>query len=80
MIFSGCLLILLICSLSHALNLAELRQRSVYQVLTDRFARSDGLVTPCDAGQRRYCGGTWKGIEQRLGYIQNMGFDTSRLA
>ena len=23
-----------------------------------------------------YCGGTWKGLESRLGYIQEMGFDT----
>jgi len=24
---------------------------------------------------KRYCGGTWKGIEQNLDYIKGMGFD-----
>ncbi len=58
------------------LTLPELRPRTIYQALTDRFARSDGLITECDLGKREYCGGSWKGIEQRLGYIQDMGFDT----
>ncbi|KAJ6569459.1 glycoside hydrolase family 13 protein [Mycena capillaripes] len=60
---------------STAATASDWRGRSIYQVITDRFARSDGSVTsPCDPKDRRYCGGSWKGIIQRLDYIQNMGF------
>jgi hypothetical protein len=68
--------VFLAASCTTALTLPELRHRSIYQVLTDRFARHDGLITECDTGKRDYCGGSWKGIEGRLGYIQDMGFDT----
>lgn len=61
-----------------ALTSAQLRERSIYQVLTDRFARHDGHRTPCNAEDRVYCGGTWKGIELQLEYIQGMGFDTGK--
>ncbi|KAF2020229.1 glycoside hydrolase family 13 protein [Aaosphaeria arxii CBS 175.79] len=51
------------------------RSRSIYQVFTDRFARTDGSTThPCDVKNNIYCGGTWKGIENKLDYIKNMGF------
>jgi len=44
--------------------------------MTDRFARSDGnLVAECDVEAGKYCGGSWRGITQRLDYIQEMGFD-----
>lgn len=46
----------------------------MYQLLTDRFARSNGDKTPCH-DLRKYCGGTWKGILENLDYIQGMGFD-----
>ncbi|KAL8786566.1 MAG: hypothetical protein Q9213_002703 [Squamulea squamosa] len=49
------------------------RGRSIYQIMTDRFSPSN-TTTPCDATERRYCGGTWQGIINRLDYIQNMGF------
>jgi alpha-amylase len=61
---------------SHGLVKPDLRHRSIYQVLTDRFARSDGALAPCELGAKQYCGGDWKGIEQRIDYIQGMGFDT----
>ncbi|KAF2726302.1 glycoside hydrolase family 13 protein [Polychaeton citri CBS 116435] len=52
------------------------RSRSIYQVVTDRFARTDGSTTAsCDTGDQTYCGGSWKGIENNLDYIQDMGFD-----
>lgn len=52
------------------------RHRSVYQVLTDRFARTDNSTTAaCNVADYEYCGGTWKGIEYNLDYIQDMGFD-----
>ncbi|KAI9831415.1 MAG: hypothetical protein M1826_003588 [Phylliscum demangeonii] len=55
---------------------AQWRGRAIYQVLTDRYGRTDGSTTaPCDPSARAYCGGTWRGIMSRLDYIQGMGFD-----
>lgn len=52
---------------------AEWRESSIYQVLTDRFATTEGSSSNCQINN--YCGGTWKGIENKLDYIQGMGFD-----
>uniref|UniRef100_A0A7S3N697 alpha-amylase n=1 Tax=Euplotes harpa TaxID=151035 RepID=A0A7S3N697_9SPIT len=52
----------------------EWKSRSIYQVLTDRFARTDGGVESCK-NLGNYCGGTYKGLINNLDYIQNMGFD-----
>lgn len=58
-----------------ALSPAQWRGQSVYQVLTDRFARTDGSTTAtCNTGDQNYCGGTWQGIINHLDYIQGMGF------
>ncbi|KAK1999176.1 alpha amylase [Colletotrichum falcatum] len=57
-----------------ALTKEDWRRQTIYQVLTDRFARSDGSTTaPCDVADEAYCGGTWRGIAQRLDYIQGLG-------
>ncbi|PPJ61155.1 hypothetical protein CBER1_04170 [Cercospora berteroae] len=49
------------------------RSQSIYQVLTDRFALTNGSTTqPCGWGN--YCGGTWQGIVNKLDYIKGMGF------
>lgn len=50
------------------------KQRSVYQVLTDRFARTDGSTSACTS-LSNYCGGTFKGLQNHLDYIAGMGFD-----
>jgi alpha-amylase len=56
-----------------ALTPAQWRSQSIYQVITDRFARTDGSTSAsCDLN--RYCGGTWQGLIKKLDYIQNMGF------
>lgn len=53
----------------------EWRSQSIYFMLTDRFARTDGSTdAPCDLNARGYCGGTFKGIIDQLDYIQGMGF------
>ncbi|KAF4550375.1 Alpha-amylase A type-3-like protein [Elsinoe fawcettii] len=52
----------------------EWRSQSIYQVLTDRFARDDGSTTPCITDDRLYCGGTFRGIISQLSYIQSLGF------
>lgn len=56
-----------------ALTSAQWRSQSIYQVLTDRFALTNGSTTqPCGVGS--YCGGTWQGIVNKLDYIKGMGF------
>jgi len=56
-----------------ALTPAQWRSQSIYQVITDRFARTDGSTSAqCDV--QRYCGGTWEGMINHLDYIQGMGF------
>lgn len=53
----------------------EWRSRSIYQVVTDRFGRSDGSTTAsCDPGLGKYCGGSWNGLVDKLDYIKGMGF------
>ncbi|KAG4027862.1 hypothetical protein MFRU_026g00440 [Monilinia fructicola] len=53
----------------------EWRTRSIYQVFTDRFARTDSSnITDCPSQTYGYCGGTWQGIINKLDYIQDMGF------
>ena len=69
-------LFLLTWSHVRAAKPAQWRERSIYQLLTDRFALPDGNTTAiCDTSKARYCGGTWSGIEGQLDYIQDMGFD-----
>ncbi|CZT09340.1 hypothetical protein WAI453_003201 [Rhynchosporium graminicola] len=74
--FTSALLTLVTLSTSvSALTAAQWRGQSVYQVLTDRFARTDNSTSAtCDAEFGLYCGGTWQGIINKLDYIQNMGF------
>jgi alpha-amylase len=55
------------------MNTSEWRDESIYQIVTDRFALPDGSAPLC--GLREYCGGTWKGIENKHDYIASMGFD-----
>lgn len=53
---------------------AEWRSRTIYQVLTDRFARNDGSKNACGA-LGEYCGGGYIGMTNNLDYIAGMGFD-----
>lgn len=59
-----------------AADTAAWKKRSVYQLLTDRYAKGNGAEN--DGGCTNlsgYCGGTYKGVEQNLDYIAGMGFD-----
>jgi alpha-amylase len=58
---------------------AEWASRSIYQVMTDRFARSDGSSDECKALDK-YCGGTWTGLINKLDYIQGMGFTAIQIS
>jgi len=56
---------------THSATPAQWRSRSIYQLLTDRFARTDLSTTAaCPQGYGGYCGGTWQGIVKKLDYIQ----------
>ncbi|KAJ7362891.1 glycoside hydrolase superfamily [Mycena albidolilacea] len=68
-------LILVSVSPALAASAEDWATRSIYQLLTDRFATSDDSSTPCDTSLHTYCGGSWAGITHHLGYIQDMGFD-----
>jgi alpha-amylase len=52
---------------------ADWKQRSVYQVLTDRYHKNTS-ASAC-TNLSHYCGGTFKGITDNLDYIKGMGFD-----
>ena len=57
----------------------EWASRSIYQVMTDRFAKSDGSSEKCD-DIMKYCGGTWTGLINKLDYIQDMGFTAIQIS
>ena len=57
-----------------AADKAAWKTRTIYQVLTDRFWRSNG-DTQSGCNLSKYCGGTFAGIEQKLQYIKDLGFD-----
>ncbi|KAJ7053827.1 glycoside hydrolase family 13 protein [Mycena amicta] len=61
---------------SLAASAADWASRSIYQLVTDRFALPPSSSnTPCDTSHRTFCGGSWTGISDHLDYIQGMGFD-----
>ena len=47
----------------------------LYQVLTDRFARTDGSEDACVDGND-YCGGTFVGMVDHLDYLSDLGVDS----
>lgn len=58
---------------------AEWASRSIYQVMTDRFAKSDGSSGDCPDVEK-FCGGTWTGLINKLDYIQGMGFTAIQIS
>ncbi|KAH9997556.1 glycoside hydrolase family 13 protein [Russula vinacea] len=51
------------------------RGRSIYQVITDRYALPEGAnTTACNVTAQTWCGGTWRTIQDNLDYIQDAGF------
>jgi alpha-amylase len=51
----------LLSSCVSAHSKSEWKQRTIYQIITDRFWRTDGSTAPCQ-DLHKYCGGTFKGI------------------
>ena len=64
---------LILFSIVSAKSKAEWKTRVIYQLLTDRFARTSGDKSDCDL--HNYCGGTFAGITNNLDYISKMGFN-----
>ncbi|EIE77457.1 hypothetical protein RO3G_02161 [Rhizopus delemar RA 99-880] len=53
---------------------SDWENRVIYQLLTDRFAKSTDDTNGCN-NLSDYCGGTFQGIINHLDYIAGMGFD-----
>lgn len=66
-----CFGLLLICQCS-AKSKEEWKSRIIYQLLTDRFATENGKKMPCN-DLRSYCGGSFRGIAEKLDYISGLG-------
>lgn len=57
-------------NVADAATTEEWKSRAIYQVMVDRFARTDGSTTvPCD-DLSVHCNGTWSGLIDHLDYIQ----------
>ena len=69
--FTFCSLIIL----SISANAEEWKKRSIYQLMTDRFATDISNPPHCDVDKKDYCGGNHKGLQNKLDYIKGMGFD-----
>ena len=67
----------LLLGITEAATASEWRKRTIYQLVTDRFALDNDTDTniECDTSLRAYCGGSWRGVIERLDYIQQLGFD-----
>ncbi len=50
------------------------KDRVIYQALTDRFDKSTSNTAPCN-DFTNYCGGTFKGLTNRLNYLRDLGVD-----
>jgi Glycosidases len=80
MAFSKYITLFLACigELALATSNDEWAQRSIYQVVVDRFARSSDFNAPCNI--TNYCGGNWAGLVDKLDYIQGMGFTAVQIS
>ncbi|THV08060.1 glycoside hydrolase family 13 protein [Dendrothele bispora CBS 962.96] len=59
----------------NAATAEQWRSRSIYQIITDRFALPAGAnLNNCDVDAQTWCGGTWNTIRDNLDFVQNMGF------
>ncbi|KZL76246.1 alpha-amylase 1 [Colletotrichum tofieldiae] len=66
-------------ALASAADLEAWKSRAIYQVMIDRYARDDG-ATDHECELYKFCGGTWKGLMNKLDYIQDMGFTAIQIS
>lgn len=74
MMLSRILIFLFFSGVVLAETAEQWKSRTIYQLLTDRFARTDGSTNGC-GNISNYCGGSYRGLINHLDYIQGMGFD-----
>jgi len=67
-----------LAGVSQAASADDWASRSIYQIITDRFAQPIGGSGACNISN--YCGGTWSGIVDKLDYIQGMGFTALQIS
>jgi len=68
--FSALIIFLLLSAIS-CKSKEEWKTIAIYQILTDRFARTSDTGW-CNLSQ--YCGGNYRGIIEKLSYIKEMGY------
>ena len=64
-----------------AKSIAEWKYRTIYQLLTDRYAKPSSAQNSTknfDCDLHDYCGGNYRGMIQKLDYIKDMGFNAVR--
>ncbi len=56
-------------------HVQDWRSEIVYQLLTDRFANGDHAndYRVVENAPARYHGGDWRGVEEKLDYLDNLG-------
>ena len=72
-VFVLCVLSLCLSITAHSAS--EWQDRVIYQVLTDRIGADGSDSWSACSNLKKYCGGTYSGIEAKLDYITGMGFD-----
>jgi alpha-amylase len=74
---AGVVVVLVLVPLVHSASHALWANRTIYQLLTDRFARPLSNPDPFAAcgDLNDYCGGTFNGVAEHLDYIAGLGFD-----
>ncbi|KAL4910002.1 hypothetical protein BDW74DRAFT_46618 [Aspergillus multicolor] len=78
-LYLNALILASLCMAAASPSAEQWAERSIYQVMTDRFARpANSSNEPCDP--YRYCGGTWSGIIDKLDYIQDLGFTAVQIS
>jgi alpha-amylase len=73
-VFLFCVILFLSVPLIFCGSTSDWKKRTIYQLLTDRFCRTDGSSQSC-SDLSNYCGGSYQGLINQLDYIISMGFD-----
>ena len=51
-------------------SLNSWRRATIYEIMTDRFNNPSGEISCANPNQ--YCGGTFKGIQDKIGYLKKL--------
>lgn len=71
---SAILIVLLLINSAVGADANAWKTRTIYQLVTDRFWRSNGDTRECE-DLFKFCGGDFDGIAMQLSYIKDLGFD-----